>query len=48
MRIRRLTSTKLLFLAAVGLVCLVGGEAMAQQSGHNIPGDAGLQSGSQE
>lgn len=44
---RFLTSNRLLFLAAVGLICLVGGDALAQQSGHNVPGDVGLQSGSQ-
>ena len=47
MGFRMLTSNGLLFLAAAGLICLMGGEARAQQSGHNVPGDAGLQSGSQ-
>lgn len=44
---RSLTSNRLLVLAAVGLIGLLGGEALAQQSGHNVPGDVGLQSGSQ-
>lgn len=47
MRLRRLTLNGVLLLAAVGLVCVTGGETPAQQSGHNIPGDVGLQSGSQ-
>lgn len=47
MRPRMLTLNGILLLAAVGLICVSGGDALAQQSGHNVPGDAGLQSGSQ-
>lgn len=48
MRLRgSLPSKVLLFAAVMVIACLTAGEARAQQSGHNVPGDAGLQSGSQ-
>jgi hypothetical protein len=48
MRRRDITSSRVLLLvAAAGLLCLIGTETLAQQSGHNMPGDTGLGAGSQ-
>lgn len=47
MRIRLLKMNGTLLIAAAALLCLFAGDARAQQSGHNVPGDAGLHSGTQ-